>query len=51
MQVLGLLSSGPRLEGHGTHNAPLFFQLECYTLLVDEKYYVSDPLVQKIRDN
>ena len=23
-----LLSSGPRLEGHGTHNAPLFFQLE-----------------------
>ena len=24
MQVLGLLISGPRPKGHGTHNAPLF---------------------------
>ena len=41
--ALGLSSSGSRPKGHGTHNAPLFFRLEDYALLVGEKYCVSRP--------
>ena len=41
--MLGLLSSGSRPKGYGTHNALFFFQLEDYALLVGEKYYVLGP--------
>ena len=40
---MGLLSSGSRLKGHGTYNAPFFLRLKDYALLVGEKYYVSRP--------
>ena len=50
MRELGLLISGPRLKGHGTHNAPIFLRLEDYALLVEEKYYVSGPPVWRIAD-
>ena len=39
----GLLSSGFGPKGQGTHNAPIFLQLEDYALLVGEKYYVLGP--------
>ena len=50
MRTLGLLTSGSRPKGHGTHNAPLFLRLEDYAFLVKEKYYVSGPLVWRIVD-
>ena len=50
MRALGILISGPRPKGHGTHNVSIFLRLEDYALLVEEKYYVSGPLVWRITD-
>ena len=36
-QALGLLANGLGPRGHGTHNTPIFFRLEDYALLVEEK--------------
>ena len=48
--ALGLLISGYRPKGHGTHNALLFLRLEDHALLIEEKYHVSGSQVWRIVD-
>ena len=50
-RALGLLISEPGPKGHDTHNAPIFSLLEDRAPLVEEKYYVSRPLVWRIGDS